>query len=485
MQTFKNKQPLLILLVTTLSSFLTPFMGSAINVALPAIAEEFSMTAITLGWVATSFILAAAITLIPLGRLADIYGRRRFFIYGALSFTVASTFCILAFSPFLLIAARTAQGIGGAMIFSTGTALLISAYPPEERGTIIGINTAAVYIGLTVGPFIGGLLTQHLGWRYIFLFTMFLGIAIIYITINWIDADISDYENEGFDLTGSLIYAIALFAVMYGFSLLPETRAAFLIATGIIFLALFIHQQLRSAFPLINMQLFIQNRVFAFSNLAALINYCATFAVTFLLSLYLQHIKRMTPSQTGAILFAAPVVQAFLSPFAGKLSDRFEPQIIASIGMALTVVGLVLLIFLNGKTRTEYILLSLVLLGIGFAFFSSPNVNATMSSVQKKYYGVASATLGTMRLTGQMCSMGITMLIFAVILGDHPLSEANCFLLLKSTKLIFIILACICFGGIFASLARGKMHSSGGHFLKHHEPSASTGGDAIGNNNRH
>jgi EmrB/QacA subfamily drug resistance transporter len=459
MKIANNKKQLYILLVTTLSSFLTPFMGSAVNVALPAIAKELSMTALSLGWVATSFILAAAITLIPLGRLADIYGRRRFYLYGALIFTVASSFCILSRSQFFLISARVLQGIGGAMIFSTGTALLISAYPPEERGKIIGINTAAVYIGLTIGPFIGGLLTEHFGWRYIFLFTAILGLIIIIIVNLTIKEDWSGTNSEGFDFTGSLIYGIALFALMYGFSQLPSLNAVFLIGIGITFLALFIFQQLKSPFPLVDIHLFLNNKVFAYSNLAALINYCATFAVTFLLSLYLQHIKMLTPSHTGIILIAAPVVQAFLSPLAGKLSDRFEPQVISSIGMTLTVTGLTLLIYLSSKTSVDYILFCLILLGIGFALFSSPNVNAIMSSVQKKYFGVASATLGTMRLIGQMSSMGITMLIFAVFLGDHPISEANSFLLLKSTKFIFAILAVVCCGGIFASLARGKMHN--------------------------
>ncbi|MFA5323979.1 MAG: MFS transporter [Smithella sp.] len=454
-----NKKQLYILIVTTLSSFLTPFMGSAVNVALPAIAKELSMTALSLSWVAISFILAAAITLIPLGRLADIYGRRIIFIYGALIFTVASSFCIWSPTQSFLIAARALQGIGGAMIFSTGTAMLISAYPASERGKILGINITAVYVGLTVGPFIGGMLTQYLGWRYIFLFTVFLGVAIFYITMTMIDKEIAAKENEGFDLVGSLLYGIALFAIMYGFSQLPSLSAGFLIGTGVVLLALFIFQQLKSPFPLLDIHLFIHNKVFAFSNLAALINYSATFVINFLLSLYLQNIKLLTPAEAGLILVAAPVMQALISPFAGRLSDRFEPQIIASIGMALTVIGLILLIFLNNDTSTNYVLTCLVILGIGFALFSSPNTNATMSSVENKYYGIASATLGTMRLTGQMFSMGITMLVFAVILGNHPISAANHLLFLKSNKLIFSILSVICCGGIFASLARGKMHN--------------------------
>jgi EmrB/QacA subfamily drug resistance transporter len=459
MKIANNKKQLYILLVTTLSSFLTPFMGSAVNVALPAIAKDLSMTALSLSWVATSFILAATMTLIPLGRLADIYGRRRFYIYGALIFTIASSFCILSPSQFFLIAARAVQGIGGAMIFSTGTAMLVSAYPLEERGKIIGINVAAVYIGLTIGPFVGGLLTEHFGWRFIFLFTAALGLIITLIATATIKEEWSGINGKHFDYAGSLLYAIALFSIIYGLSQLPSLNALFLIGTGLLCLALFIFQQLKSPSPLLDIHLFLNNKVFAFSNLAALINYCATFAVTFLLSLYLQHIKMLTPSQAGSILVAAPVVQALLSPVAGRLSDRFEPQIISSIGMVLTVIGLVPLIFLSNQTSIEYILFCLILLGVGFALFSSPNVNAIMSAVEKKFFGVASATVSTMRLTGQMFSMGITMLVFAVILGDYPISTANNYLLLKSAKFIFAILAVICCVGIFASLARGKMHN--------------------------
>jgi EmrB/QacA subfamily drug resistance transporter len=421
-------------------------------------AKELSMTALSLSWVATSFILAAAITLVPLGRLADIYGRKKIFLYGAIVFTAASGLCAWSPTQTFLIAVRIIQGIGGAMIFSTGTAMLVSAYPAGDRGKILGINIAAVYIGLTIGPFIGGLLTEHLGWRYIFIFTAILGIIIILSVAAMIKEEWSGTKGEGFDFAGSMLYAIALFAIMYGFSLLPTWRAGLLIGLGVLCLGFFIFQQLKQPSPLLDIRLFLDNKVFAFSNLAALINYCATFAVTFLLSLYLQHIKMLTPSQTGIILVAAPFMQAFFSPLAGRLSDRLEPQIIASIGMALNVIGLIPLIFINNDTSIHYIVFCLILLGLGFALFSSPNVNATMSAVENKFYGIASATLGTMRLTGQMFSMGITMLVFAVILGNHPISQANNPLLLKSIQIIFTLLAVICCGGIFASLARGKVH---------------------------
>jgi EmrB/QacA subfamily drug resistance transporter len=455
--THKRKLPI-VLLATTVSSFTTPFMGSSVNVALPMIARDFSMTALSLSWVASSFLLAAAIALVPLGRLADIYGRKIFFLSGSLIFALSSLLCIWSAAESFFIAMRVIQGIGGAMIFSTGTAMLISAYPPSDRGKILGINIAAVYIGLTVGPFIGGLLTQHLGWKTIFIFNAALGAIVALLTFCMAKEDRPEAAGEEFDLAGSFLYAIALFALMYGFSQLPSPLGGALIAIGIICFVFFIRQQLKKPFPLLNIHLFRDNRVFAFSNLAALINYCATFAVTFLLSLYLQHVKMMTPSHTGFVLVVEPLLQALFSPLAGRLSDRYEPRIISSIGMSLTVVGLSGLILTAADTPLYYIVICLALLGIGFAFFSSPNVNAIMSSVENKFYGIASATQATMRLVGQMLSMGIAMLVFAWIIGDKSITHENGALLIVSAKIIFGILAVTCILGVFASLARGRVH---------------------------
>lgn len=455
--TADKKQLSIVLCATTLSAFITPFMGSSVNVALPVMAQDLSMTALTLSWVPSSFLLAAAITLVPLGRLADIFGRKKFFFWGAIIFTLASLLCSWSPTATFLILARIIQGIGGAMIFSTGTAILVAAFPVRERGGILGINIAAVYVGLTIGPFIGGLLTEQLGWRCIFLFTALFGFMMLLLILFMAKEEWQPANCEHFDFTGSLLYAIALFAVMYGFSLLPDLQAGGLILFGIVCLFFFIRHQLRVPYPLLNIHLFRDNRVFAFSNLAALINYCATFAVTFLLSLYLQHIQALTPLQAGMILIAEPAVQASFSPLAGRLSDRFEPGIIASIGMALNVAGLIPLMFINFATSISYIVFCLIVLGLGFALFSSPNVNAAMSAVENKYYGIASATLATMRMIGQMFSMGITMLVFAVFLGDRPLDQAGG-LLLQSIQLIFFILGILCCAGIFASLARGKIH---------------------------
>ncbi|MEE9912095.1 MAG: MFS transporter [Deltaproteobacteria bacterium] len=455
--TLKRKLPI-VFLATTVSSFTTPFMGSSVNVALPMIARDFSMNALGLSWVASSFLLAAAIMLVPMGRLADIYGRKKFFLGGSLIFALSSLVCIWSKTETFFIAMRVVQGIGGAMIFSTGTAMLISAYPVNKRGKMLGINIAAVYIGLTIGPFIGGLITQHLGWKTLFMVNAALGAIAALLAVVMAKEKQPAAGGEAFDLAGSFLYAVALFALMYGFSQLPNVKGVVLIVIGVLCFIFFIRQQLHKPFPLLNIHLFLDNRVFAMSNLAALINYSATFAVTFLLSLYLQHIKLLTPSQTGFVLVIEPLLQAVFSPAAGRMSDRYEPRIISSIGMTLTVIGLLGLIFIAADTPLYYIVFCLSLLGVGFALFSSPNVNAVMSSVDHRFYGIASAMQATMRLVGQSLSMGIAMLVFAWVIGDQIIAGETGALLIVSSKLIFAILAAICILGVFASLARGRVH---------------------------
>ena len=448
------------LVVACITAFLTPFIGSSVNIALPSIGGEFNADAVMLGWVATSYLLSAAVFLVPFGRIADIHGMKRIFISGLVIYTLSSCLSAAAWSAPALIASRVIQGLGGAMIFGTGTALLISAYPLQERGRVLGINVAFVYIGLSAGPFIGGLLTQYLGWRSIFWVNAALGLLPIIITLWKIRGEWAHAKGEKLDLTGSIVYGLGLVATIFGFSALPDWTGFAALAAGAAIIFLFVRVELGTENPVLNVRLFVHNRIFGFSNLAAFINYAATFGVGFLLSMYLQYIHQLPPQSAGLVLVAMPVVQAVFSPLAGRLSDRFEPQAIASTGMAVTTLGLLLLVFINGPTPLWYIVMSLILLGFGFALFSSPNTNAVMSSVDKRALSVASATLGTMRLTGQMFSMGITMLIIALVMGRVRITPEVYPQFLLSLRYAFIVFTLLCFGGIFASLARGKSRNN-------------------------
>lgn len=445
------------LLVATLASFLTPFMTSAVTIALPSIGKEFSLNAILLSWVPTSYILAAAIFLVPFGRLADIYGRKRIFTYGIFVFTISSFLCTVSNSATTLISFRILQGFGSAMIFGTAVAIVTSVFPVGERGRVLGINVSAVYLGLSVGPFLGGLLTQQLGWRSIFLANVLFGLIII-ILIYWkLKGEWAEAKGEKFDLAGSVIYGLTVIAIMYGFSLLPSIRGLALILLGGLGIFAFIKWESKSQHPVLDINLFRNNAVFGFSNLAALINYSSTSAVAFLLSLYLQYLKKLTPQNAGLVLLFQPAMMTIFSPLAGRLSDKVEPRIVASIGMAFTTLGLSLFIFLGENTAESLIIINLILLGFGFALFSSPNTNAIMSSVEKRFYGIASGTLATMRLTGQMLSLGIAMLIFAVYIGRVKITPEHYPLFLKSARVAFGVFAVLCFAGIFSSLARGKV----------------------------
>ena len=446
----------IVVLIAAMSSFLTPFTGSSVNIALPSINRELAMSAVSLSWVATAYLLAAAMFLVPFGRVADIKGRKRIFLYGMAVDALASILCTMPKSGAWLIAFRAMQGLGGAMIFGTGVAILTSVVPPRERGRALGINVAAVYTGLSAGPLVGGFLTERLGWRSIFFLNALLGITVV-VTVLWkLKAEWVGAKGEKFDMTGAIIYSLSLVAIMSGFSELPSPLAFILLVIGPIGLAVFTVWEGRLEYPIFNINLFKYNTVFRFSNLAALANYSSSFAVTFLLSLYLQYIKNFTAEHAGLILVTQPIIMIICSPIAGSLSDRIEPGVIASIGMALTTLALVLLTFLGSGSSLFFIMGSLIVMGMGFGFFSSPNTNAIMSSVEKRFYGVASGVLGTMRLTGQMFSMGVTLLLFALYIGGNKMAPEYYPVFLKCMKIAFIISASLCFLGIFASIARGR-----------------------------
>jgi EmrB/QacA subfamily drug resistance transporter len=402
--------------------------------------------------VPTSFLLAAAIFAVPFGRIADIYGMKKIFLWGMIIFTISSLLSAIAPSAISLIVFRIIQGIGSAMIFVTGLAIITSVYPPQERGKAIGFTIGAVYVGLSLGPALGGILTQYLGWRSLFYLVIPFGILVIALTLWKLKGEWAACQGEKFDIKGTILYSIALLTFMLGFSELPGIIGIIMILIGLIGLAAFVMFELRVKVPVFDIKLF-RNATFAFSSLAALINYMATFAVVFFLSLYLQYIKGLDPQDAGIILVAQPVVMAVLAPVAGKLSDKYEPRIIATIGMALTTFGLFLFSFLNTNTDILFIIIGLIILGAGFGLFSSPNTNSIMGSVERRFLGIASATVSTMRLIGQTLSMGLAILIFSLFIGRVIIMPENYPALLSSIQIAFIIFTVLCFAGIFVSIA--------------------------------
>jgi len=454
----KNSLTTVVLIVCVLTSFLTAFMASALNLALPAIESEFHVPASLLTWVVTGFILSTAAFILPFGRLGDILGLKRIFLAGTLIYALASFLCALSNSFYLLLTWRVFQGLGGGMIFATNMAILTSAFPPGKRGTALGINTASVYLGLSLGPVLGGMLTQF-GWRTIFYLVAIVGALSFLWEVIWLrKADWAGAGKEKYDSLGAILYSVSIALLIYGFSSTLNWGNLILAALGMALLIGFIFKESRSPFPLIEVRLFKRNVTFAFSNLAALINYTATNSTAVLVSLYLQVVRGFSPQLSGLILLAQPLIQALFSPISGKLSDRLEPRLIASAGMGASSLSLFVFAFLEKGSPLWLLILNLALLGFGFALFAAPNTNAVMGAVERNQYGIASSTLGTARLLGQSFSMAAVSFLFSIYLGTSQVSE-NPPAFMTSFKVAFVIFAILSLAGIFASLARGKVHS--------------------------
>ena len=452
--TKKQKSALTVVAVT---SFLNPFLTSSVNLALPTIETEFGMNAVSISWIITSYLLSSAILLLPLGRWADFVGVKKIFRFGVLIFATTTLLCGFATGGTYLIVVRFLQGIGGAMTMSTGPAILVSVFDPKQRGKVLGISVSSVYLGLAMGPFLGGVLTEQLSWRYIFFISAFIGLIATIISFAYLNKEADNDEPKKMNLTGSGIYAIALIVMIIGSSSIPSTTGWILLAAGVALLFIFFVVESRSAYPAVDTTLFTKNKLFAFSNLAALINYSATYAIVFLISLYLQQIKGLSPQKAGFILLAQPLLMTIFSPIFGRVSDKIQPRYLATAGMSICTAGLVLFAFADQNTSLKTIILLLTIMGMGFALFSSPNMNTIMSSVRKDQYGVASGISATMRIVGQMVSMTIVTLFFSLYFGNSQVTLVSDTVFLKCMSISFWIFAAICAVGIWFSFSRGNL----------------------------
>lgn len=438
-----------------MAHFLMPFMMSAVGVALPSMGREFSASAMQLGLVETTYVLSASIFLLAMGRTGDIHGRRKVFQLGILAFTLTGGVISQAWSIEAVIGLRFLQGMGGAMVMATSMAIVVSAFPPQERGKALGIAIASVYAGISCGPFLGGILVASFGWRSLFYLVIPLGLLTYAVVRLKMREEWAESAGEPFDWIGLLIYGPSILLLITGVSNLSKGSWAWgLFLAANLGLALFIRWEARSNYPLLHIGLLRKNRVFALSNLAALFNYAATFGVTFFLSLYLQYVKGMGPQQAGTVLIVQPVVQTLLSPFCGRLSDRVPAAWVATGGMSLCAVGLAVAAGLSADSPLTMVLLLLVFLGAGFALFSSPNVNIIMSSVEPRYLGIASGLNSSVRTLGMMTSMMIITLIFSYLMQGQPVTAETQAAFLTSMRWALLIFCGLCVIGIGCSFGR-------------------------------
>lgn len=455
--TFDQKEQKATLRMAVVTSFITTFMGSALNLSIPTMETQFHVSAALIGWVVTAFTLAVAALSVPMGKIADAKGRRRILITGIVSFAVISFVCAFATKIWMMLALRALQGVAASMIFATNNAILISVFPGSERGRVLGISTAAVYIGLSVGPVVGGFLNGTLGWQSIFILSGMIALVALFFASRGIPKTDKGDPDASFDLGGNVLFIAMVTAFLYGLTNLSVMEYGWLIMiAGIALGCAFAVVESRANDPVIRVSMFTHDSVFTLSNLAALLNYGATFAISYLVSIYLQVVMGYSSQTAGLILIFMPVVQAAFSPVMGKLSDRVPPYKLASAGMGLCVLGLILFAFLSVTTPLWYVIMTLIIVGFGFALFSSPNTNAIMGCVDRADYSVANSILATMRTVGHSSSMAIVTIVVGFTLGTTALADSTPAMLILTMHKCFYIFIVLCVAGVFMSLKRRK-----------------------------
>lgn len=457
MENTEKVSPGATLFIVCVVQFLAPYMMSAVGVALPTIGKEFSASAAELGLVETIYILAVSVFLVPAGRIADIKGRKKVYTLGVIIFTCATFFISLSKTMAFFIVFRFLQGLGASLVVSTSMAILTSVFPGGKRGRVMGIVLACVYGGLSAGPGLGGILVTYLGWRWVFYVVVPFLLIAVFLTVFKLKGEWIEAKGESFDWAGSLIYMISFFCFVFGAYILKhDIKGLLIMGFGLAAMICFVFFEYFSKSPIFDVRLLKSNRVFAFSNLATLINYAASFGITFLFSLYLQVTKGLSPKNAGFILLIQPVIQTFLSPWAGKLSDKYSSSKIATIGMIICAGSIFLCTFISADTSLGLIYIILVVMGIGFSLFSSPNMNAVMGSVEPKHYGIAGSLVATMRTFGMLTSMTCITLLFSLIMGDLEVVAETSDLFLKSMQSAMLIFSGLSLFGVLSSMVRIK-----------------------------
>jgi EmrB/QacA subfamily drug resistance transporter len=445
------------LILVAIGSFLIPFMGSSLSLALPLIQNELSVSILILGWIPTAFTLANAALVIPFGRLADIHGRKKVFTAGFLVYTLASFLAIFSSSGIILVFFSFLQGVGCAMIFATGIALLISIFPLEKRGQVLGINLAAVYLGLFMGPLLGGFLAQTFGWKSIFFINVPIGLFSLALISIRFKGEWKGTSGEKFDISGSIIYILTLSALMYGISTFNDLFGKIILLLGLSGVFVFFKVVNYSNNPIIPLEIF-KNKLTSFSGLALVLVTVATSAMWTLLSLYLQDLRGLDTFNTALILAVQPLAVVILSPLIGRWTDKKSNQGVTIIGSLVCACGLSILALLGGNTPLILIVTGLFLVGVGLGLFSVPTNQNFLKSLTSKYYGVGSATLSTTVFIGQTMSLGILLLILTGFMGNVEIGPSNYTLFLEGLRVSFVLFAILSVAGAVVSyVVRDKL----------------------------
>ena len=444
-----------VIFVSFITSFFAVFLSNGIIIGVPAIASEFAMNNVIQNWVPTIFFLVVAVFTVPAGQISGKFGVKKSLLAGVIVYLIASIWACLSFSTETFLIFRMMQGAGVAFLNVSAMAMVVSAVKPQNRGKALGFTVTGVYLATSLSPVLCGFLVHNLGWRSMFYFVIPFLVLCIILMILKIPQEWKTYEHDNIDKLGSILYALGILAFIYGFTTLINTTGVILTVAGIILLVIFGAYELRQKSPVFNMKLF-KNSKFTSSNIAALCSYIAVMVVTTILNYHFQYVRGWDAQMSGLILIITPIIMAVMAPNAGKLSDKIHPQKLAAAGMGIATVALLILTFLTKDTPLYLVIIAMILQGIGMGLFSSPNMNAIMSSVPPKDAPTASASQATMRTIGQTMSLGLLTLVFAWIMGNLELSTQYAGMIVQSSQIICGICTVACLIAIFASLVGVK-----------------------------
>jgi EmrB/QacA subfamily drug resistance transporter len=419
----------LILMNVCVGQFIVGLDQRALLVALPTLSRTFNTSLTTVQWVLLIYDLLLIGTVITVGRLGDLFGRRRFYAAGFLIFVLASALCGFAQAAWQIILFRGLQAIGGAMITANGRAVASVAFPANERGKAMGFASMAFHIGFLTGPTLGGFLIDTIGWRWIFYLNLPIGVWGAYLAWRLVEESKAASKHISVDIPGALLLMIAYSLFIYGMNELPHVswrdpmvaRALMLAAVAA---ALFVWVELRSTMPILSFSLF-RNRLFSASILSLFFITSTQSSISFLMPFYLQNILHYSAMQMGWIIIANSVVIVLIAPIAGWLSDRMGSRLLCTVGSSIIVLGQFFIASLGLSPSILRLIFPLALTGLGWAIFNSPNQSAILGSVPRDKLGTASGMNTTTARTGGAMGVALSATLFTYGLAGAGLSRAQ------------------------------------------------------------
>ena len=449
----------IVLAVAGSGVYMTTLDSGMVNVALPTLTEVFGAPVTLVQWVVLGYLLCITGLLLPMGRLADITGRKRVFLSGFVLFTLASALCAFAPNLWTLIAARVLQGVGGAMMQANSLALVTQAFPTSERGRALGLNMAVVSAGLLSGPVVGGFIIDWLGWQWVFFVNVPIGILATIFGLRMLrEGEIQ--PGQRLDVPGAALFLLLVVSLLLALNFGGQVGWTSPLALGLAALAVVVGALLwaterRAEQPMIEVALF-RNQGFRAAILAAFMLFLGVSQTQLLLPFYLERVQALATSQVGLVLVVGPATVLLLAPIAGSLSDRLGSRALASIGALLTAIGLLSLAFLGVDSTVWDVLPRQMLVSGGMAFFGSPNGSALFGSLPRARYGVGGAYQSLTRNLGQSVGQAVAAALWSAVvlansggvLADRAPAEA----LVAGFRVAFLVAAGLALLGAVISL---------------------------------